>query len=182
METIAKFIKENCVYVPEEPMFGKAPGTRYKSQFYLSPLTTNGAMMNYVLLAFNNLLEEHDIDLNTIQFAGQVWSALPILGCLSMRYPEINTFIVRQERKNYGKNNIFEGVPDRTKKTILVDDLCNSTNSFVRCKSILENHGIPVHDNLLCILNKKNYNDVDFMWDKYSMQKSMHIVSRDAVI
>ena len=182
-DDIAAFIRDNCIYTPDTPMFGKGPGTRYKSQFYLANLTTNSEMMQSVLTVLDELMAINEIDISAHQFAGRTWSALPILGAISHHYQfrGVNTFIVRRERKNYGMNNIFEGKPNE-KPVILVDDLCNSTNAFQHCHDTITAHSIPVHPKIFCILNKKNATDTMFKWDRFSFQESMHCVSRDQVV
>jgi orotate phosphoribosyltransferase len=178
---IVAFVRSHCIQRPKLPMFGKAPGTRYHSQFYLANLTTNGHMLQNVMYMLDFLLRSNNIDINDIQFAGRDWSALPILGAIAYRHPDTNTFIVRRKRKNYGLNNIFEGIPNE-KPVVIVDDLCNSTNSFVHCHDTIAAHGVPVHPKIFCVLNKKNQDDEMFQWDKYSHQEAMWCISRDMVI
>ena len=181
-DDIAAFIHEKCIYNPDTPMFGIGPGDRYKSQFYMANLTTNGCMMRSVMTVLDELMLCNELDPGDYQFAGRTWSALPILGVISLHYHfrNVNTFIVRRERKIFGKNNIFEGIPN-DKPVILVDDVCNSTIAFKHCHDIIAAHNIPVHPKIFCILNKKNATDNMFKWDKFSFQEAMYCVSRDQV-
>ena len=174
---VAAFIRENCRYESVNgSMFGKAPGDRYTSQFYLASLTHNGVMMKRVCEAFGYLLHDHGIEIGEIQLAGRHWSALPILGAMSYHFG-VNTFSIRRERKTYGKHNLIEGTVD-SKPVLLVDDLANSTNSFAFCQSFLRSNGIPVMDKCLCILNKKRKDDAAFLWDKYSEQEIIWLTTR----
>lgn len=173
---IAAYIADKCKWSPQREFLGKMPGDRYRSQYYLAALTHNGPMMTKVCAEFEIVLHDANIDINEIQFAGKHWSSLPILGALSY-YFQVNTFSLRGERKRYGKHNVIEGIVEK-KQVVLVDDLANSSNSFRYCQNYLRKHGIPVNDKCLCILNKKRQDEDGFLWDKFSEQEVLWIVSR----
>jgi orotate phosphoribosyltransferase len=179
---IANFVKENCIHHANPPMLGKAAGTRYTSQFYFAALTHNGRMLNNICESFHYLTAGFDPVKEKFQVAGYHWSSLPILGALSAFYRgNLNAFSIRRNRKEYGLHNIIEGKPNNL-PVLLIDDLANSTNSFARSQQILIDSGIPVLDSCFAIMNKKNQTDDQFLWDRYSDQKIMSIISRDMVI
>ena len=181
-DVIADVIKKKCIYVPQGRMFGKAPGTRYVSQFYLSNLVMHPGMIFRIMECFQYLLKRNGIPHKEVQFCGREWSSYPLLGALNYHFPMTNTFMIRRERKNYGKHNLIEGTIINGKPCVIVDDLCNSTNAFDHCSKVLISLGVPVHDSILVVMNKKNRTEPDFLWDKYSQQKALSIVSRDMVM
>ena len=181
-DEIAEFVKENCIHHAKPPMLGKAPGTRYTSQFYFAALTHNGRMLNNICETFQYLTTINQLSKEKFQVAGYHWSSLPILGALSAFYRgDLNAFSIRRERKEYGLHNIIEGKPNNL-PVLLIDDLANSTNSFTRSQQILVDSGIPVLDTCFAIMNKKNQTDDQFLWDRYSDQKIISIISRDMIL
>ena len=180
-KNIATAIKEDAIFIPEGRMFGKIPETRYSSIFQLYRVREMGYFLQNAVYGFDALMNEHKINLSEIQITGRIWSALPIMGAITYAHPELKSFIIRRELKNYGPQNIFEGTPDPHKPVLIIDDLANSTNSLYHCKRILLGHDIPVLDKCFAILNKKNEADLGFLWDKYSDQEIISIISRDMV-
>jgi len=174
---LIEFVNQNCVFKPKGRMFGKAPGTRYTSQFYFAAVTHNGHLLKNICKAWKILLLERGIDINDIQIAGRHWSSLPLLGAIAIEW-NVNTFSVRRERKNYGQHNLIEGLPN-DKPVLLVDDLANSTDSFWFTQDYLVSQNIKVLDVCLCVLNKKNETDGGYLWDKYSNQTVVSIISRN---
>lgn len=185
-EDVIRHIDEYCIYEPKEPMHGKAPGSVYHSQFYLASAFMDPLVVNDICSSFDYLVKANDIDPKEIQICGRHWSALPLLGALATHYGRTldlakpNFFSIRGERKNYGRNNVFEGWPTPHRPCLIVDDLANSTNSFAYCKSILEAHRIPVLDKCFAVLNKKNSTDPTERWDKYSQQEIISIAHRNS--
>jgi orotate phosphoribosyltransferase len=177
---VAKIIRDQCVVKPDFPMHGKAPGTRYSSMFQLYNATDLHILLYTSVMILLDELDRLDIKTEDIQLAGRMWSALPLLGAMSMYMPDTNILLIRRERKSYGPNNVFEGYSNG-KPVLIVDDLANSTISFAYCQSILIGHDIPVMDRCFAILNKKNKTDLGFRWDKYSNQEIISVVSRDMI-
>jgi hypothetical protein len=62
--------------------------------------------------------------------------------------------MIRRQRRNYGQHNWIEGKPNNL-PVLLVDDLCNSTESFLHgfwvCKNVLK---LDVMDYIFAVLNK----------------------------
>ena len=71
---------------------------------------------------------------------------------------DINAFVVRKERKEYGLLNILEGMPN-DKPVVMLDDLCNSSISLRRCYDELVGLNMTVANKAFTIVNKSN-NDV----------------------
>lgn len=179
-QEVAQIIKHQCLMVPDAPMHGKAPGTRYTSIFQIYNATDLHILLYNSVMVFFHLLERHEIEADEIQLVGRMWSSLPLLGAMTIYFPDTNIVFIRRERKLYGPNNIFEGKPNN-KPALIVDDVANSTNSFAVCQNILIAHDIPVMDKCFAIMNKKSCTDPYFKWDKYSQQEIMSVVSRDMV-
>lgn len=177
---VAHIIKEQCIIAPKRAMHGKAAGTRYDTIFQLYNATDLHILLYNTTMVFFHLMEKHDIDVEEIQLVGRMWSSLPLLGAMSIYLPDTNIVFIRRERKRYGPNNVFEGKLNK-KPALIVDDVANSTTSFMLCQRILIGYDIPVLDQCFAIMNKKRSNDPYFKWDKYSSQEILSVVSRDMV-
>jgi orotate phosphoribosyltransferase len=158
-EWIAQYIVANCLVETgnSEPLFGKLPGARYKSQFYLATLLYDQRALETVGNSFRHLVES-EIGHWDFQLAGRLWSASPLLVFLPAymrRYGvELNAFVVRRERKTYGIHNYIEGRPNKS-QCLLVDDLCNSTDSFRHSSLVCANEqGLKIMPYIFAVLNK----------------------------
>jgi len=153
---IASFIASNCLERPETPYMGKLPGTRYQSQYYLTSALLNPEFMEKVSEEFVTLIIKNIGHFN-FQICGREWSASPLLSALpifmKMERIEINSFMIRREMKSYGKNNWIEGTPNDL-PVLVVDDICNSTNSFAHCHNILKYEGLTPIPFIFSVLNK----------------------------
>lgn len=187
---IAEYISISCVERSESPtlMYGKLPGTRYSTQFYLAPLLYNRTVLERIGVEFVRLVEEQ-IGHFDFQLAGREWSAIPLLAALPIivkayANKDINAFMVKRERKSYGCHNFIEGQIDRDKPVLIVDDLCNSTDSFVHCKTVASvEQKLTVLPYAFAVLNKYSRRKVgpamDF--DRYSGLKCLSICERDDI-
>jgi len=187
---IANFISTHCIERSESPtlMYGKLPGTRYATQFYLAPLLYNREMLERIGVEFIRLVEEK-IGHFDFQLAGREWSAIPLLTalpiiCKAYANKDINSFMVKRERKNYGKHNFIEGTILKDKPVMIVDDLCNSTDSFRHCLSVIfYEHKHPIVPFNFAVLNKYSRTKIgptmDF--DRYSGQRCLSICERDDI-
>lgn len=158
-EWLARYIVDNCLVETgnSEPLFGKLPGSRYKSQFYLTALLYDQAALETVGNSFRHLVES-EIGHWDFQLAGREWSACPLLVFLPayMRRHgiELNAFVVRRERKTYGMHNYIEGKPNKS-QCLLVDDLCNSTDSFRHSSLVCANEqGLKMLPYIFAVLNR----------------------------
>ena len=160
---VAKFIKEKCIYKPEQTyMHGKAPGTRYQSQYYMAELLYNPKMLEYV--GENFFDEVHHIYGHEYQIAAGAWSGIPLLSFLPYYIHQkhgyhINAFYVRDCRKSYGRNNLIEGTPLKRLPTIVVGDICNSTDAFWHARTACYYEQIPVAEHIYAILDKYSKQD-----------------------
>ncbi len=175
MHELAKIIQEKALYKSKQPMFGKDPGTRYTWQFYMANVTQDGSFMRRVCIEWENLLSLNNIDPYKVQFAGKHWGSLPILGALAYHF-NTNVFSVREKRKTYGRHNLIEGIVD-DRPVLIVDAVANSTNAFAFVQEHMRTQGVAVLDKCLCIMNKKRKNEDGYLWDRYSEQEIMSLVS-----
>ena len=183
---IANCIVEKAIYKPtaNEFMFGKSVGARYASQFYLSNCVYDPVFLEYVSYWFVDYYGD-ELSNNAIQITGREWSALPLLSVIVLHVKKhmnfnLNAFMIRRKRKIYGKHNYIEGIPN-DKKVVIIDDLCNSTNSFLHCRLVCESIDLEVHENHFAILNKysrKEFGDA-MEYDRFSKQKCYYIIERD---
>lgn len=183
-QELANFIRSECIYLPKnnQYMFGKLPGTRYKSQYYLANLTTHPYYMNIVCEEFCELFKEL-LDCGfKFGLAAPEWSGLPILGALqtylrNKHSVQVPGLIIRNERKTYGRHNIIEGIPNLDYAYIIINDLGNSTGQFRHCANVLKAHDIKTTAYVFAILNKYSEN-VSKKWknDRYLTSHEIHSI------
>ena len=183
-DMVAKFIAENCRYVPKlKYMHGKSPGTRYTGQFYLAELMYDPGMLDMVCKNFHEQIEKIYPDMK-FQIAGREWSAIPLITILPYYFMqkkiEINSFMVRRKRKNYGKNNVIEGRANGY-PVVAVDDLCNSTDSFMDVRMVCRAEDIPVSDYIYAVLNKYGKDDQTGRDRADPEAKTLYMVDRDDI-
>lgn len=139
-EYIATYIAQNCLVKADPTFFGKLPGTRYDSQFYMARALYNKEFMAAAADEFYKIIKENVGDFD-FQLAGRDWSSIPILTAFPIlleKYNiQINSFLIRSKIKTYGLHNYIEGIPNN-KPVLVVDDVCNSSNSFQYCHKVLE--------------------------------------------
>lgn len=186
--SLARYIKRECIYFPEEDYFlGKLPGARYKQQYYLSNLLYNQDMMQSVVQSFFEIVNK-EIGTWEFQLAGREWSAIPLLIAIpmSLRYYgiDLNSFMVKRKRKTYGRHNIIEGVPNKL-PVLIVDDICNSTDSFRHCRDVCvsEELDLKVLPYVFAVLNKYSIaRDAEAVgFDRYLGEdfRALSILTRD---
>lgn len=158
-QSLARFIKRECIYYPEKDYFlGKLPGARYKQQYYLANLLYNHDWLQSIVGEFANIVET-EIGSWEFQLAGREWSAIPLLTAIPLvlrnRGIYLNSFMIKRKRKTYGRHNIIEGIPNKL-PVLIVDDLCNSTDSFRHCRDVCvsEEHKLQVLPYIFAVVNK----------------------------
>lgn len=154
---VREYIDSKCL-VRNTDMPGKAKGSRYTWMFYLRNGLFNPEFMFAVAKMFIYRMERIDKDLD-FQITGLETAATPMVLGISMvaKYlgEDINAFIVRKDRKEYGLLNALEGIPNG-KLCVLMDDLCNSGRSMAKAFDVLEGEGINVANIAFSIVNKCN--------------------------
>lgn len=151
-------------------MFGKLPGTRYSSQFYLARGLYDQEFLTMVGHEFFNLISDNIGNWN-FQLTGRDFSAIPLLVGLPLilkHHYDINihSFMIKRERKNYGIHNFIEGVPNDL-PVLIVDDLCNSTDSFVHCFKVCKAENLSLLPYIFAVVNKYPRNSVGYEYDRY---------------
>jgi orotate phosphoribosyltransferase len=139
-------------------MPGKAPGSTYTWMFYLRNGLFNHQFLINVSQLFLYHMERLDPKFN-FQLTGIETAATPLLAAIPMvastMGADINAFVVRKSRKEYGLKNIIEGIPN-DKLAVMIDDLCNSSASMAQCFNVLGQENIQVANVAFCIVNKSN--------------------------
>jgi len=154
---IAKYIADNCIIYPEEYFFGKLPGTRYSSQYYLARALYNTEIMEKIVDIFYEIINEN-VGSFDFQITGRQWSSIPLLTAIPLllrhKYNiNINSFMIKRERKTYGLHNYIEGIPNEL-PVMIVDDICNSTDSFRFCHRVLLSENLITFPYFFAVLNK----------------------------
>lgn len=156
-ELMRAYIDANCI-VRGVDIPGKVPGTRYAWIFYLRNGLFNPEFLINLGQMFIYKMERIDYKLN-FQITGLETAATPMLASIPMVAKvmgiDINSFVVRKTRKEYGLLNMLEGIPNK-KLAVMVDDLCNSSNSLAQCFYKLGEEQIPVASVAFTIVNKSN--------------------------
>ena len=156
-EWVFHYINDKCI-VRNTKMPGKAPGSTYTWMFYLRNGLFNHQFLINVSQLFLYHMERMDPKFN-FQLTGLETAATPMLAAIPMVASamgiDINAFVVRKTRKEYGLKNIVEGIPN-DKLAVMIDDLCNSSQSMAQCLKTLGQEQIPVGNVAFCIVNKSN--------------------------
>jgi orotate phosphoribosyltransferase len=156
-EWTKNYIDTRCI-VRNTPMPGKLPGTRYTWMFYLR----NGLFNHEFSSAISQMFlykAIHEIGHFDFQITGLETASTPMLTSIPLIGRvfgiDINSFSIRKERKEYGLQNIIEGLPN-DKPCLLLDDLCNSSASMRRAHDVLLEEKLQVMNFAFCIVNKVN--------------------------
>ena len=170
-----KYIKEKCI-ITNNVMPGTIPGTIYTWIFYLRRGLFNHEFLSAVSQMFFYKIEK-EIGHFNFQIAGLETASTPMLAAFPligrMFEKNLNSFSIRKERKEYGLKNWVEGIPNKF-PVLLIDDLCNSSNSLYQAKSILEDQKIPILNKAFVIVNKTVHKDNNT--DKY-INSDMKMIS-----
>lgn len=113
--------------------------------FDLRNVILQADLLEHAATLFWEKFKNEEVQIGTIETAG-----IPILtGFLAhgKRMAEKSTsgFYIRKSRKKKGLLKMVEGVIDPKKKIVLVDDVINSGNSFMRQVEVVESLGHRVH-------------------------------------
>lgn len=159
-ESTRSYIDKNCIYrVPKGKtlLFGKKPGTFYSWQFYLR----RGLFNHHFLSAVSEMFlykAEKEFGCFDFQICGMETASTPLLAGIPLiarqHGIDINAFSVRKNRKEYGLLNWIEGVVN-DKPILMIDDLCNSTESLAKTLEILLRcNYFNVLDRAFAVVNK----------------------------
>lgn len=151
------YIDKICI-VRDTLMPAKKKGSWYTWMFYLRRGLFDHKFLSAISQMFIYKMERIDPDLN-FQISGLETAATPMLAAIPLVArvygDDINAFVVRKERKEYGLLNIIEGVPNN-KPVLMLDDLCNSSASLSQCYKELVALNLEVYDNAFVLVNKSN--------------------------
>ena len=172
-DVVCNFIDEYAIYrtMPDEaPLLGKIPGTLYNWQFYLSQASLfrdiNIAMSHLGLDALHDLYMERPFQIAALDTDGiAIGMGMLMVSGMYEDFNDLHMIRVRKERKEYGKQNIIEGIPKKDLPMLLVDDLMSSKNTaynaFYRLR---DEEGFDVLDTAYAVIHK-NTGEEDH--DKY---------------
>ena len=156
-EWVHNYIDTKCI-VRNQEMPGKALGSTYTWMFYLRNGLFNPQFLINISQMFIYHMERLDPKFN-FQLTGLETAATPMLAAIPMVANvmgiDMNSFVVRKERKTYGLLNAIEGIPNN-KLAVMIDDLCNSSRSMAQCLNTLTVENIPVANVAFAIVNKSN--------------------------
>lgn len=155
-QSVHRYISDHCIARGDMP--GKMPGSRYTWMFYLRNALFNPQMSFNISKMFLYHMERIMPDFE-FQVCGMETAGSPMVSSLTMTAMyygvNLNGFICRKERKEYGLLNRFEGQVNG-KIIAIMDDLCNSSKSMRQCLNALMEESLPVLNIAFCIINKSN--------------------------
>lgn len=156
-EWVHHYIDTKCI-LRNVKLPAKMPGKFYTWMFYLRRGLFNHEFQSAVSQMFIYQMERWNPQLD-FQLSGMESAATPLLvgiPLIARVYDDdINSFVVRKERKEYGLLNTIEGLPN-DKPVVMVDDLCNSSASLAQCLRELIELKMPVATRAFTIVNKSN--------------------------
>lgn len=193
-DEIVKYIVDHCLLTAPsgEYFFGKLPGARYDSQYYLSHLLYDQQMMSMIAFQFASIVER-EIGHWDFQICGREWSSLPLLMSLPIYMNirdsiKLNSFMIKRDRKTYGIHNYIEGTPNE-QPVLIVDDILNSTDSFRHCRQVVTSKevGLQTIPFVFAVVNKyryKHYGEAEpVYYDRYlgRNHRALSIVTGDDI-
>jgi len=168
---VKEYINEECIYrvhPDQPPLKGKAPGTFYRWQFYLRRGLFNHTFLSAISQMFLYQAEK-ELGSFDFQICGMETASTPMLAGIPLIAKgyglDINAFSVRKNKKEYGLENWIEGRVNN-KPILMIDDLCNSTESLAKTLDVLIQEGLTsVINRAFAIVNKTNRDKKEFNYD-----------------
>lgn len=158
-EILKDIINKKCI-IRHRWMPSSIAGEYYTWQFYLRRGLFDVEFLENLAICFLYKFERIDENFN-FQLSGLETAATPMLSSLPILLKNygvnINSFVVRKDKKTYGMLNWIEGIPNK-KPIVIIDDLCNSGFSMKRCHDILKYHNLKIFPKAFSIVNKSNKN------------------------
>ena len=134
---------------------GIPAGTAYTWQFYLRNVMTDPKCMRIIAQEIGGRIDQQ------YQLAGMESAGPPIVSAILMDDSRhAGYFFVRKEQKKYGLRNWIEGVCDRSREVVLVDDISNSKNTLMLARQVCVGYGLRV-SHAVTIVNKDGEQCVD---------------------
>jgi orotate phosphoribosyltransferase len=154
-----QYIIDHClIFDYNNRIKSKVPGEYYQWIFMLRRGLYNpkflSAISQMVLYHLDGIFPDNDY-----QLSGRETAAAPMIAGISlvarMFDKDINGFIVRKARKDYGLGNMIEGMPN-DHQVVLVDDLANSSNSLRMAYDEVMAEGLNVAPVAFVLVNKSH--------------------------
>ena len=177
---LKEFIQNNCIEYGKFP--GKKEGTTYRWMFYLRRAMFDPDMLYCIS---EMMLYRIHQELNTwnFQVCGAETAGTPLAASLPLMSKfygnPVTGFVVRKEQKKYGLRNWHEGIAYTEPPYVLVDDLCNSSESLNRADIICKEMGLTSTNLAIVIVNKVNkeiHSEERFRTDMY-LPKETKVIS-----
>jgi len=91
-----------------------------------------------------DMLKNEDMD----AVGGPTLSAVPIITALAVvsyqRGRPIPVFIIRKEKKRYGRRKVIEGLLEKNSRVVIVDDVATTGNSLINAINAVREEGCEV--------------------------------------
>lgn len=189
-EYVRHFINDNCIYrEPNSKVLlrkGAKIGSNNPSDYNTWLFNIHAAMYDAKTMQIitNHFYETFKDQLSTHQIVGLEHASTAMISSFVFNSDiEISAFSIRKEQKTYGTLTWFEGLYDKEKPIILIDDMSSSSrNALNHGINILKKHNF-VHDPLFyCIVDLGNdekiqsmfkRSDFELDYDKYVESKQI---------
>lgn len=176
-QRLKELLAEKCIIhnTEEEKIYGKN-GSTLK---WLADVRT--AFLNAESLdLITDLFWEKFSTQRPLQVGGMEVGAIPLVTAIltkatALGYSDVNSFIIRKERKDSGRARIIEGELDES-RVILVDDLINSASSFEKCRVVLEREGKKV-EQAFTVIDFENQRGMKWRAEKNIAVTSLYTLS-----
>ena len=153
------FIKDKCFFKGNFPK-------KQKNKFYGTIFLPRWGMFDHKFSKhFCKILYEKikkEIGHFNFQICGLESGSISMLTAIPIYFREygvdINSFVVKKEKRTYGLQNIIDGFPNE-KDIVIIDDIYNSGTTYRKCKDILMSEGytniLDHRISILCVSPRK---------------------------
>lgn len=187
------YIDDYCI--DRRDMRDKSANNPYSYMFYMRNGLFNSTFANYVGCLFWDRYSEIYKE-TPFQISGLETAATPVVMSILMTsaafdIENLNCFIIRKEKKEYGLKQRFEGNIIKELPVLLVDDFCNEGLAIMKAKKYIEEENLKLYKNAFtivssdfkefdvdCIIKKESFNcsyqsyELNKAYEK-NMQKSL---------
>lgn len=153
-ELLKKLIEYNCIHNKKDIKL--SAGSNTNIYYDIKKAIGIPDLFSFITLQLNNIIPQN-CTIVAVSTGG-----IPYASALSFMSKQ-NLAYVRENKKNYGMNNIIEGVIDHNKTIYILDDVCTTGKSIVSAESnvrkyITTKYNTNPEIKLVCIVDRQYHN------------------------
>lgn len=167
---LREYINEYCIVRSAPgtpPLKSPNPNDYLVWELYLSRGLYNSKFVTYVGMLFWEKYAE-EFKAKPFQVAALEPRGTPVISSIIAAAPlyeiDVNCFSVREKRKEYALENIFEGTVEDL-PVMIINDTSNEDDSFAKVREVLASEGLTLYNKSFSIVNK----DVLGVRDQYDV-------------